>query len=149
MNTVQVLGNLTKDVQIRRTNTGKSVASFTVAVNRDFIDQNGEKKQMTDYVPVTVWGQVADAVAQTLQKGARVFVSGRFNVSSYMGKDGEKKYKTEVIADFVAKPITAKVQSAGNSPMSGYMNPAQGSFVPAAGGNFSQFGMACDEDIPF
>lgn len=142
MNTVQVLGNLTKDVQIRRTQTGKSMASFTVAVNRDFIGQNGEKKQMTDYVPVTIWGQVADAAVQTFQKGSRIFVSGRFNVSSYEGKDGEKKYKTEVIADFVAKPVTAKAQSAGT-------HPSQEAFMSAAGGNFVQFGMACDEDIPF
>lgn len=148
MNTVQVMGNLTKDVQIRRTQTGRSVANFTVAVNREFIGQNGEKKQMTDYIPVVAWGAQADAAAQELYKGSRVFVEGRYTSRSYETQTGEKKYVTEVMANFIAVPL--KTGSGAQGASGGYNVPSQGANGQMSS-NFSQFGAPSyeQEDIPF
>ncbi|MCI5836248.1 MAG: single-stranded DNA-binding protein [Veillonellaceae bacterium] len=104
MNSVMVMGNLTKDAELRHTKTGKAVASFTVAVTRKWTSGQGEEKEGTDYIPVVVWGKQAEA-AGALRKGARVFVEGRFQTRSYETKEGEKRYMTEVVANLVAPQI--------------------------------------------
>ena len=134
MNTVNIIGNLARDVNLKRTNTGKSVANFTVAVSREFIGQNGEKQKQTDYVPVTVWGQQADMAAQELTKGSRVYVEGRFVTRSYE-KNGEKRWASEVIANVIMKPLGQRPE-----PNDGYGRPH--------GAGFGQFG-PIQEDIPF
>ncbi len=156
MNTVLISGNIVRDVTLRRTNTGRSVASFSVACNRKYIAENGQEKEITDFVPVTVWGPAADAVAREFRKGMRVFVSGRFNTRTYTDKHNEKQYMTEVVAEYVSKSVTAANNAqqapAAPNPMGGYISPTQGALVPvaAAVGNFSTFGQPMpDEDIPF
>lgn len=136
MNTVNIIGNLARDPQIRATQSGKAVASFTVATNRN-VTVNGEKKQLTDWVSVTAWGSLAEAIGNSLKKGSYVFVSGRFSTRSYE-KDGKKIYVSEVVASVVAIPLDTRSnqENAGNN----YENA----------GSFSQFGAAqSDEDIPF
>ena len=126
MNTVQIRGNLTKDVDLKHTQTGKAVAKFTVAASRT-IEANGEKKELTDYIPVVVWGGLAESVAAELKKGSAAVVVGRYTSRSYEAQDGTKKYITEVVAETVAKPIYAAKQNTQ--------------------GGFSRFG--APEDIPF
>jgi single-strand DNA-binding protein len=136
MNTVNIIGNLARDPQIRATQSGKAVASFTVATNRNVMI-NGEKKQLTDWVSVTAWGNLAEAIGNSLKKGSYVFVSGRFSTRSYE-KDGQKKYVSEVVASVVAIPLDTRSnqENAGNN----HENE----------GSFSQFGTSQrDEDIPF
>lgn len=159
MNSVQILGNLTRDPQIRATKTGKSVASFSVAVSRTFVTPQGEQREMTDFINVVAWGYLADAVGNQLRKGSRVFVEGRYTTRSYEGQDGVKRYVTEVIANLVAQPLGSNRQSQAPQDM-GYTD-ARGYGTPQAGegpsdgfsrpqGNFSQFGSEkSDEDIPF
>lgn len=159
MNSVQILGNLTRDPQIRATKTGKSVASFSVAVSRTFVTPQGEQREMTDFINVVAWGYLADAVGNQLRKGSRVFVEGRYTTRSYEGQDGVKRYITEVIANLIAQPLGSNRQSQAPQDM-GYTD-ARGYGTPQAGegmsdgfsrpqGNFSQFGSAkSDEDIPF
>lgn len=115
MNTVNILGNLTKDPIVRTTKSGKSVASFTVAVNNTYTAQNGEKKEQTDYINVIVWGGLAVSVSKSLQKGKRVFVQGRYSTRSYDDANGQKKYITEVVAYLVAVPLPAKEEVKGSS----------------------------------
>lgn len=105
MNTVQILGNLGKDPDIRATNTGKTVASFSVAVSRKYTTPQGEEKELTDWVNVVAWGNLAEAVGNQLKKGSRVFVEGRYSTRSYEDKNGQKRYVTEVIANMIAKPL--------------------------------------------
>lgn len=108
MNTVQILGNLGKDPDIRATNTGKTVASFSVAVSRKYTTPQGEEKELTDWVNVVAWGNLAEAVGNQLKKGSRVFVEGKYSTRSYEDKNGQKRYITEVIANTIAKPIGGK-----------------------------------------
>lgn len=90
MNNCQICGNLVRDPEIKNTSSGKAVATMTVAVNRYFVNQNGEKQEFTDYVRVKAWSPWAEAIGNQLQKGMPVFVEGRYSSYSY-GKDGNKK----------------------------------------------------------
>lgn len=115
MNSVQVLGNLTRDPQIRATKTGRAVASFSIAVNRSYTTPQGEKKELTDFINVVAWGVLAEAVGNQLRKGqgylARVFVEGRYATRSYEAQDGPRRYITEVVANMIAIPLGTHAQS--------------------------------------
>ena len=103
MNSVQLLGNLARDAEVRYTQNGKAVANFTVAASNTYTTADGEVKETTSFVPCVVWGNLGEACGK-LQKGDRVFVSGRWTTRSYE-KNGEKRYISEVIADFVGESL--------------------------------------------
>ena len=98
MNKAILIGRLTRDPELRTASNDISVTSFTIAVDRNFNNQQGEKE--TDFIPVVAWRKLADTCAKYLAKGRLVAVSGRMQVRSYEGKDG-KRYVTEVVADEV------------------------------------------------
>ena len=125
MNSVQVLGNLTRDPQIRVTKTGRTVASFSVAVNRSYTTPQGETRELTDFINVVAWGGLAEAVGNQLKKGTRVFVEGRYSNRNYEAQDGSRRYATEVAANLIAIPLQTK--NTGNN-------------ISQAKGDFSQFG---------
>ena len=95
-----IFGNLTRDPELRALPSGMNVASFSIATNRVFKDRDGKKQEQTDFHNVVVFGRQADTVNQYLKKGSSVFVEGRMQTRSWE-KDGEKKYRTEVVADRV------------------------------------------------
>ena len=101
LNKAFIFGNLTRDPELRALPSGMNVASFSVATNRVFRDREGKKQEQTDFHNVVVFGRQADTVSQYLKKGASVFVEGRIQTRSWDGKDGEKKYRTEIVADRV------------------------------------------------
>ena len=105
MNSVQVMGNLARDPQIRATKTGRAVASFSIAVNRNYTTPQGEQRELTDWINVVAWGNLAEAVGNQLKKGTRVFVEGRYSTRSYDTPDGQRRYVTEVVANMIALPI--------------------------------------------
>lgn len=96
MNRVILLGRLTKDPEVRYTQTGKVVCQFTLAVDRPFSGQEGKKE--ADFIPVVIWGKQAETLGNSVTKGQRLLVEGRLQVRSY-DKDGSKHFVTEVIAD--------------------------------------------------
>lgn len=133
MNKVVLLGRLTKDPDVKYTQTGKVVTQFTLAVDRPFKDAGGNKE--ADFIPVVVWGKAAELVGNSCQKGHRLLVEGRLQIRSYDAKDGTKRWVTEVIAnsvEFIERKADAAA-SAGDK------------------GGFESFGHAVpfDEDIPF
>lgn len=97
LNNVVIMGRLTRDPEVRHTQTGTAVASLTLACDRDFKPQNGEKE--TDFVDVVVWGKTADFAANYFTKGRMAIVEGRLQVRSWQDKDGNKRKTTEVVAD--------------------------------------------------
>lgn len=105
MNQVEILGNLTRDPIIRATSTGKTMARFSVAVNRTYRTTAGEEKTLVDFINIVAWERMAESVGNYLKKGSRVFVMGRYTTRSYEGQDGQKKYFTEVNAGFIACPL--------------------------------------------
>lgn len=110
LNSVQILGNLTREPEMKATRTGKAVARITVAVSRSYTAQNGEKKELTDFISVIAWGRLAEAVANQLHKGTRVFVEGRYSTRSYEAQDGSRRYVTEVVANLIALPLGTHAQ---------------------------------------
>ena len=101
MNTVQILGNLARDPEVRYTQSGRAVATFTVAATNTYIDSaTNETKEQTAFINCVAWGKLGEAVGN-YRKGNRIFVEGRIQTRSYEDSNGQKKYVTEVIAGFV------------------------------------------------
>ncbi len=99
MNKVILIGRLTRDPELRYTGTNIPVATFTLAVNRNFSNQSGERE--ADFINVVVWRKQAENVKNYLNQGSRVAIDGRIQTRSYDGNDGQKRYVTEVIAENV------------------------------------------------
>ena len=101
INKALVYGNLTRDPEVKSLPSGITVASFSVATNRVWKDKSGAKQESADYHNVVVFGKVAELVGQYLKKGSTVFVEGRMQTRSWDAQDGQKKYRTEIVADAV------------------------------------------------
>lgn len=100
MNRVVLIGRLTKDPELRFTpGTGAAVATFTIAIDRNFTSKDGKRE--ADFIPIVVWGKVAENTANYMSKGRLVGVSGRIQTRNYEAKDGTRRYVTEVVADEV------------------------------------------------
>ncbi len=97
MNKVVLLGRLTRDPELRYTQSGIASLSFTIAVNRNYKNASGGYD--ADFIPIVVWRALAETLGKHLKKGARVAVGGRIQTRSYDGNDGQKRYVTEVVAD--------------------------------------------------
>lgn len=96
-----VIGNLTRDPEMRSLPSGIQVATLSVATNRVWKDKNGAKQESTDYHNVVVFGRQAETTAQYLRKGSSLLVEGRMQTRSWDAPDGQKKYRTEIVADRV------------------------------------------------
>lgn len=99
LNRAQIIGNLTKDPDVRQTPSGTYVSSFTVATNHAWKDQNGQKQERAEFHNVVAWGKLAEICQQYLRKGKKVFIEGRIQTRDWEGDDGIKRYKTEIIAE--------------------------------------------------
>jgi single-strand DNA-binding protein len=98
LNKVLLIGNLTRDPELRYVPSGSAVTSFTIAVNRVYKLQTGEKKEEVSFVRVVVWGRLAEVCNDYLKKGRPVFVEGRLQSRTWDGQDGQKRSTLEVIA---------------------------------------------------
>src|SRR3989338_9198769 len=94
-----IIGNLTRDPELRAMPSGGQVATLGVATNRVWNDKNGAKQESTDFHNVVVFGRQAEIVGQYLKKGSSLLVEGRMQTRSWDGQDGQKKYRTEIVAD--------------------------------------------------
>lgn len=114
MNTVQILGNLARDPELRFTKTGRAVATFTVAATNTYIDSaTNETKEQTAFINCVAWGKTGESVG-ACKKGERLFVEGRIQTRSYEDSNGQKKYVTEVVANFVGKKLDSDFDSGSN-----------------------------------
>ena len=141
MNKIILMGRLVRDPEVRYTSTGKVVCQFTLAVDRPFANQDGQRE--ADFIPVVIWGKQAEVCGNSLTKGQRALVEGRLQIRSYDAKDGSKRWVTEVIAnsfEFIERK--------------GEFSHAGGTQVPGTAGNGSNmdtFGsqVPFDEEVPF
>lgn len=101
LNKVMVIGNLGGDPEMRYTANGNAVTTFNVAANDNFTDRNGERQERTEWFSVVTWNRLAETCAQYLTKGRSVYVEGRLQTRSWDGQDGQKHWRTEVIAETV------------------------------------------------
>ena len=153
LNRIIVMGRLTRDPELRRTNSGKAVASFTVAVDRNFKSQSGEKE--TDFIDVVAWRSTAEFVAKYFTKGRMAVVEGRLQIRDWQDKDGNKRRSAEVVADNVYFGDSRPAGNGGNSFNDGpsynsapaYSAPTGGYAAPV-GGDFAEIDDE-DGDLPF
>lgn len=131
-NTVNIVGNVTRDPELRYTPSGASVTNFSVAWNRRY-ERNGQQVEEVNFFDIVCWGSLADNVASSLTKGARVMVTGRLDQRSWETPQGEKRSKVEITADDVAPSLRwASVEIA--------RNPRDDNFGGGSGGGGGNFG---------
>jgi single-strand DNA-binding protein len=149
LNRVQLIGNLTRDPELRQTTNGQNVASFGVATNRVWNDASGQKQEQVEYHNVVVWGKLAEIAGSYLKKGRKVFVEGRLQTREWTGDDGQKRFRTEIVCEnFIILDRSGNPES-GNA----YMNPEPSAMsAPKASAPVAQ-AMAEEEmsldDLPF
>ena len=120
MNSVQLLGNLARDPEVRYTQSGRAVATFTVAASNTYVDSaTNETKEQTAFVNCVAWGKTGEAVGNC-KKGERLLVNGRIQTRSYETQDNQKRYVTEVVADFVGRKLEGEFD--GGSNFDGFEN---------------------------
>jgi single-strand DNA-binding protein len=130
VNKVILVGHLGKDPEIRALEGGIKVANFTMATTETYKDKNGDKKDVTEWHNVVFWGAIVSVIEKYLKKGSQIYIEGKIRYRSYEGKDGQKKYITEVLGNNMT--MLGKKDSGGSS--SGQ-----------AGGS----GNSDEEDLPF
>ena len=161
LNRIILMGRLTHDPELRHTQTGTAVASFSLAVDRDFKDKStGEKS--TDFIDIVAWRQTAEFVSRFFTKGRMAVVEGRLQLRDWTDRDGNKRRSAEVIADNVYFGDSRReAEAAGTyappgggytapaAPVGGYAAPSGGYNAPAGGGD--QFAELSDDDgeLPF
>ncbi len=101
LNKCMIIGNLGRDPEMRYTPSGQAVTQFTVAVNRNYKDSQGERQEETEWFRIVAWGQQAEFAAEYLRKGAKVFIEGRIQTRQWEGQDGQKRYTTELVANTI------------------------------------------------
>lgn len=99
LNRVTLIGNLTREPELKQTSGGKSVASFSLATNQVYKSTDGQKHEQADFHSCVAWGKLADICAQYLTKGKKVYVDGRLQTREWEGQDGQKRYRTEIVLE--------------------------------------------------
>lgn len=99
LNRVQLIGNLTRDPELRYTPQGSAVCTFGVATNRSWTTDNGEKKEDVEFHKIVAWNKLAELCSQLLTKGRKVFVEGRISSRSWTGQDGQQRNTTEIVIE--------------------------------------------------
>ena len=149
LNHIVIMGRLTRDPELRRTGSGIAVASFTVAVDRDFGGKDGGERE-TDFIDCVAWRQTGEFVSKYFTKGRMAVVSGRLQIRSWTDKDGNKRRTAEIVADNVYFG-DSKREGDGGSSYAAPAAPSFGGYSAPAGAPASDFAMLDDDDaqLPF
>ena len=147
LNRIILMGRLTRDPELRRTGSGTAVTSFSLAVDRDFKSQSGEKE--TDFIDIVAWRNTAEFVSKFFTKGRMAVVEGRLQIRDWTDKDGGKRRSAEVVADNVYFGDSKRDggDSSGYSAAPAYKNAAPSNFN-AGGSDFAEIGED-DGELPF
>ena len=153
LNSVCLVGRLTRDPEIKYTGSNIAVASFSIAVNRNFKDANGERE--TDFINCVIWRQQAENLANWAKKGALIGITGRIQTRSYENQQGQRVYVTEVVAENF-QMLESRAAREGDNANSGYnkqaQQPQQQQQIPNFGRNNPPQGdymNISDDDLPF
>lgn len=145
LNRAMIIGNLTRDPETRMTPTGQNVAQFGVATNRSWMNKTtGQKQEEVEFHQVVVWGKLAEICSQYLGKGRKVYVEGRLKTREWVGQDGVKRSRTEIIAD----NVIMLDRGAGGAAASEAPLPVEEASAPASAPAAGEEEIKV-EDIPF
>ena len=147
LNHITIMGRLTRDPELRRTGSGIAVASFTVAVDRDFGGRDGGERE-TDFIDCVAWRNTGEFVSKYFTKGSMAVVSGRLQIRSWTDKDGNKRRAAEVVADNVYFGESKRASDGNAYGGNSYSAPA---YSAPASAPASDFAMLDDDDaqLPF
>ena len=154
LNHITIMGRLTRDPELRRTGSGIAVASFTLAVDRDFAPKDGGERE-TDFIDCVAWRQTGEFVSKYFTKGRMAVVSGRLQIRGWTDKDGNKRRTAEVVADNVYFGDSRRDSEGGSTAAYGSNSygsaPAYGGYSAPASAPASDFAMLDDDDaqLPF
>jgi len=99
LNKAMIIGNLTRDPEMRTTPSGQNVASFSIATSLTWTDNSGQQQKKTEFHNIVAWRKLADICGQYLKKGSKVYLEGRLQTTDWTGQDGVKRYRTEIVAE--------------------------------------------------
>lgn len=143
LNRAMIIGNLTRDPEVRTTPNGQTVANFGVATNHAWTDSAGQRQEKTEFHNVVAWGKLADICGQFLAKGRKVYIEGRLQTREWEGQDGVKRYRTEIVSENMIM-----LDRAGNSAP-GAQQKAAPAMAAAGAPEEPQVEEIKVEDIPF
>ena len=146
LNRIILMGRLTRDPELRRTGSGTAVTSFSLAVDRDFKSQSGEKE--TDFIDIVAWRNTAEFVSKYFTKGRMAVVEGRLQIRDWTDKDGGKRRSAEVVADNVYFGDSKRDGGDNSGYNPGYAPAAAPSNFSASGSDFAEIGED-DGELPF
>lgn len=142
MNQCNFIGNLTKDVELKHTQSGVAVASFSIACNKKYTDKQGNKVEKAEFVNVVAWNKLAEICNQYLHKGDKVYISGEMETRKWQDKDGKDRWITEIIAKEMEM-----LGGKGGGGERGDQGGGQDRYAPQGGGATSQY--SCGDQVPF
>jgi single-strand DNA-binding protein len=145
LNRVVLIGNLTRDPEMRYTQSGTARTSFSIAINRRYKDQQGQQQEETTFVPITVWGAQAEHCANYLTKGQLVAVDGRMRIYSFQTEEGESRKVTEVVASRV-EFLSGRKSGEGDASAPAVAEPEEPEAAAQRAGEPLEQG---DEEVPF
>jgi single-strand DNA-binding protein len=149
LNRVQLIGNLTKDPELRQIPGGQTVASFSIATNFSWTDQSGQRQEKAEYHNIVAWRKLADICGQYLRKGSKIFLEGRIQTREWEGEDGVKRYRTEIVAEnMIMLDRKGDVVMGAEQGFAGGINKKAGDDVAAPAAAMSEDEVTID-DLPF
>ena len=148
MNQIVLMGRLTRDPELRHTQTGTAVTSFSLAIDRGYTPKDGGERQ-TDFIDIVAWRNTAEFVSKYFTKGQMAAVTGRLQIRDWTDKDGNKRKSAEVVADNVYFTESKKSREASASFSTADRDDSAGAYqTPVTGSNFAQL-EEDDGDLPF
>jgi len=151
LNKAMIIGNVTRDPEVKTTPSGQNVANFSIATNLVWTDQSGTKQEKAEFHNIVAWRKLADICGQYLKKGSKVYLEGRLQTRSWDDQNGVKKYRTEIIADnmIMLNKVDSSSQSASQpAPADNFAQPEPVNNQPAPQATDNEEEINVD-DIPF
>jgi len=143
LNKVQIIGNITQDIELKQTPNGQNVCSFSIATNRSWTDASGTKQEQAEFHNIVMWWKLAEISGQYLNKGKKIYVEGRLQTRNWEAQDGSKRYRTEIVGENMIM-----LDRAGNSDAP--INTSPGNATPAVSKSTPKQEQEISvEDIPF
>ncbi|MEA3304343.1 MAG: single-stranded DNA-binding protein [Patescibacteria group bacterium] len=148
LNRAQIIGNITRDVELRQTPNGQSVVTLGIATNYRYNDSAGQRQEMTEWHNVVLWRRLAEIAGQYLKKGDKVFIEGRLQTRSWEDQQGQKRYTTEIIGDNMIMLGKTEGGAAPSAPMPS-STPAQPTSSPKPAATAAADDVIDVNDLPF
>jgi single-strand DNA-binding protein len=148
VNKVILIGRLGKDPELRYTPSGQATASFSLATSERWNDKNGQKQERTEWHNIVVWAKLAELANQYLKKGSSAYIEGRITYRSWDGKDGNKRYTTEIVANTI-QFLNTGAAGAQRENSGGQDTAARSNSAAEPQPSFQEQGPAVEEELPF